>query len=103
MTGPSEILTSTLLLTPMAHSDETIFGKVADTKLERLAGIKLASSRLKSEYTDNGPTRIRTNGNSIRIAQAHAAIVEPSAPAGCRQRIRGGEPGGLRSGPARVW
>src|SRR5262249_13687021 len=40
---------------------------------------------------------------SILVAQAHAAIVEPSAPAGCRQRTRGTAPRGLRLDPAQVW
>jgi len=49
------------------------------------------------------PNGIRTDGNSIQAAQARAAIVESSAPADCRRRIRGAEHRGQCSGPVRVW
>ena len=50
-----------------------------------------------------GINGIRKVCNSIRVAQVHAGIVGPSAQAGYRQRIRGAEPRGPRSAPARVW
>src|SRR5262249_46211401 len=47
-------------------------------------------------------TGIRTDYNNTRVVQSRAAIVEPSALAGCRQQIRSGELPGLRLGPARA-
>src|SRR5262245_47733367 len=40
----------------------------------------------------NPPFEIRSDYNSSWVVQAHAAIVEPNAPASCRQRIRAVEP-----------
>ena len=49
------------------------------------------------------PTEIRTAGNNIPAGLALAELVDPSAQAGYKRQIRGAEPRGLRSGPARLW
>ena len=48
------------------------------------------------------PIGTRTDDNSDRAAQAHAAIDEPSARAGCRQQSRGAAPPGSCLDPVRA-
>jgi hypothetical protein len=69
----------------------------------RGVGTQGAFNAARAASFNLGINGIRKACNSIRVAQVHAGIVGPSAQAGYRQRIRGAEPRGPRSAPARVW
>jgi hypothetical protein len=77
---------------------------LADIKLENRWPASIWNHRPAGvPIRKESPIEIQTDGNSIQAAQVRAAIVESSAPADCRRRIRGAEHRGQCSGPVQVW